>query len=494
MNEIDYLAQGAFGRFRINFVKFFKKFPSNFVNFFKKIGKAIAAFFIWIGKDLADIGKTFVKGDWKTKISFLIMGFGSILRKQFVRGISFLATEALFIWYMISTGAPALAKIATLGTESRGFNPDGTVRYGDNSFLILLYGCLSVCIILFFIFVWRWNVRQNRDAEAILKAGKSLPTNKKDLHSLLDENFDKTLLALPTLGIFVFTILPIIFMICVAFTNYDYNHQAPAKLFTWVGWDNFRELFSMNKAGMGPTFLKVLAWTLIWAFFATFLNYFLGMAVAILINKKGIKFKKMWRTILVMTIAIPQFVSLLYVGKMFAQNGIINGYLLKWHWIKNPIPFWTDPTLAKITIIGINLWIGIPYLMLIATGLLMNIPEDLYESARIDGANAWQMFRKITLPYMLFVTGPYLLTSFTGNLNNFNVIFLLTKGAPLSTKLSNKAGHTDLLITWLYKMTVDDTNYKTAAVIGIMVFVVTAVISLVVYSLLPSVKDEEGFQ
>ncbi len=145
-------------------------------------------------------------------------------------------------------------------------------------------------------------------------------------------------------------------------------------------------------------------------------------------------------------------------------------------------------------IILVNIWIGIPYLMLIATGLLMNIPEDLYESARIDGANSFQMFWKITLPYMLFVTGPFLLTQFTGNLNNFNVIYLLTQGKPLSTSLTGNAGHTDLLVTWLYKMTVNDTNYKMAAVIGIMVFVVTAVTSLVVYNMLPSVRDEEGFQ
>ena len=218
------------------------------------------------------------------------------------------------------------------------------------------------------------------------------------------------------------------------------------------------------------------------------------MGVAILINKKGIKFKKLWRTILVMTIAVPQFVSLLYVGKMFAADGLVNAYLLKWGWIDKAIPFWINPTYAKILIIVINCWIGIPYLMLIATGLLMNIPEDLYESARIDGANPFQMFMKITLPYMLFVTGPYLLTQFTGNLNNFNVIFLLTQGQPQSMNLTGGAGYTDLLVTWLYKMTVQDTDYKMAAVIGIMVFLVTAVISLVVYNVLPSVKDEEGFQ
>ncbi len=115
-------------------------------------------------------------------------------------------------------------------------------------------------------------------------------------------------------------------------------------------------------------------------------------------------------------------------------------------------------------------------------------------SARIDGANAFQTFRKITLPYMLFITGPFLLTQFIGNLNNFNVIYLLNQGKPLSVNLSNNAGSTDLLVTWLYKMTVNDSNYRLAAVIGIMVFLVTAVISLIAYNTMPSVKDEEGFQ
>jgi arabinogalactan oligomer/maltooligosaccharide transport system permease protein len=167
---------------------------------------------------------------------------------------------------------------------------------------------------------------------------------------------------------------------------------------------------------------------------------------------------------------------------------------MRWGWISTPINFWANATSARVLIIIINLWIGIPYTMLIVTGLLMNIPAELYESARIDGANAFQSFRKITLPYMLFVTGPFLLTQFIGNLNNFNVIFLLNQGNPKSLELTNNAGATDLLVTWLYKMTINDSNYKIAAVIGIMVFIVTAVISLIVYNVLPSVKDEEGFQ
>ena len=454
----------------------------------------IARFFSAIGKGIKLIGTTFGNGDWKTRISYLIMGFGPLMRGAVLRGLGFLACEAGAICYMIFFGWNYLKDIGTLGTKTSGFNPDGTKSYGDNSFMILLFGILSIIVILILIFLWYLNIKENAREQELIKEGKEIPSFKKDLSSLLDGNFDKTLLAIPVVGVFVFVVLPIIFMICVAFTNYDYNHQSPSKLFTWVGFENFGNLFSLGTKGFGQTFGTVLSWTLIWALFATFLTYFLGMGVAILINKKGIKFKKVWRTILVMTIAVPQFVSLLYVYKLFAGDGLINSYLMKWGWISDQIPFWTDPTLAKITIILVNCWIGIPYTMLIVTGLLMNIPEDLYESARIDGANAWQTFRSITLPYMLFVTGPFLLTQYTANLNNFNVIFLLTQGKPQSQVLNGGAGYTDLLVTWLYKMTVNDSNYRMAAVIGIMVFVVTAVISLVVYGLLPSVKDEEGFQ
>ena len=453
----------------------------------------VSRFFRWLGKDLREIGLTFSEGDWKTKLSFLIMGFGQLLRGQIVRGLTMLALEGGILYYILDFGWGYLKDIFTLGVVETHKVGRKTV-YGDNSFLILLYGLLTLVIVVALIFLWRVNIRQNREAELRLKRGKRLPTNREDLASLFDKNFDKTLLALPVLGIFVFTVLPIIFMICIAFTNYDATHQPPAKLFTWVGLENFKALFGIGGEGFGGTFFYVLGWTLVWAFFATFLTYFLGMAVAIMINKKGIKLKKLWRTILVMTIAVPQFVSLLYVGKMFASDGLVNAYLLKWGWIQQAIPFWDNALYARILIIVINLWIGIPYTMLIVTGLLMNIPAELYESARIDGANIFQTFRKITLPYMLFVTGPFLLTQFIGNLNNFNVIFLLNRGRPQSMSLSNNAGSTDLLVTWLYKMTITDSNYKIAAVIGIMVFLVTAVISLIVYNTMPSVKDEEGFQ
>ncbi|MEG1875653.1 MAG: sugar ABC transporter permease, partial [Angelakisella sp.] len=158
-----------------------------------------------------------------------------------------------------------------------------------------------------------------------------------------------------------------------------------------------------------------------------------------------------------------------------------------------PIPFLTDGTLAKITLIVVNMWVGIPYTMLITSGILMNIPADLYESAKIDGAGPIKIFGSITLPYMIFVTTPYLITQFINNMNNFNVIFLLNAGDPKTLDYF-QAGKTDLLVTWLYKQTVTEQNYNLAATIGIIMFVITAVVSLIVYNSSASVKKEDEFQ
>lgn len=507
LNDLDYLKLTKLQKFIYRLKLFIFSIPSLFkglgskiLNLFKNGGKAI-------GNEFVDVARTFKNGDIKTKLSFFIMGFGSIARGQILRGLLFLIFEIVFIGYMVSSGWYWLGKLTTLGTKGpqEVYNErldQYVMTYYDNSFKILLYGILTIIFIIAFIYTWRVNIKQNKISEQILASGKPLKSSKDDLKSLVDDQFHKTLLALPLTGIIVFTALPILFMILIAFTNFDANHNGYSNaLFTWVGNSNFNQLitWTSGSSNFSATFGEILTWTLMWAFFATFTNYFLGIFVALMINKKGIKFKKLWRTILVMTIAIPQFISLLYVSKMFSSNGIVNGWLMDWGVIglESRIQFWDDPTLARIMVILINIWIGIPYLMLIATGILMNIPQDLYESAKIDGANTFQQFTKITMPYMLFITGPYLLTSFIGNINNFNVIFLLTGGGPTNqafTTSGGSAGYTDLLITWLFKITTVDSNYKLAAVIGIAVFLVSATISLVVYNILPSMRNEEEFQ
>ncbi len=165
-----------------------------------------------------------------------------------------------------------------------------------------------------------------------------------------------------------------------------------------------------------------------------------------------------------------------------------------WGWIASDssLPFFTDSLWAKVTIIVINIWVGVPYTLLQLTGVLQNIPGELYEAAKIDGANTVQIFSKITLPYMLYITTPYLIATFTGNVNNFNIIYLLSGGDPV-TNLASTAGSTDLLVTWLYKLTIDKQYYNVGAVIGILTFLILAAVSLLAYRNSKSYKEEGGF-
>lgn len=459
--------------------------------------------------------KSLIKGDAVTKLSCLVMGLGHIFRGQVVRGLIYLITQIAFLLYMLAFGGKYI--VMFFKNLFTGGNVGNTETYisnewnsqlgeytkipGDNSFHIVLYGILTILIIVSFIYVWARSVNEAAKLEKMQIIGKKPDGIRQYAAKYFDDQFHTTLLSLPMIGLLLFTVVPLVTMIMIAFTNYDANHEVPERLFQWVGAQNFTEMLS-GDSSLGKTFWRVLGWTLAWAVLATFTTYFGGMLLAIFINKKGIRFKKAYRTLFVATIAVPQFVSLMIMSKMLdtgggmagSGGGIITQFVEKifnYH-----LQFGIDINTTRILIILVNMWIGIPYSMLLCSGILLNIPKDLYESARIDGASPARQFRKITLPYMLFVTGPYLITQFIGNINNFNVIFLLSGGGPGDNlKYTNGAKGTDLLITWLYKMSLGvDRNYKLASVVGILVFVISAVFSLVVYNRSSAVLGEENFQ
>ena len=441
------------------------------------------------------------KGDLFTRLSVIILGMGNFARKEWMKGILFLASEILFIAVMIGFGIPSLAMLPSLGTKETGevFN-EATQVYeyvqGDNSMLILLYGVITCFLIAGFFIIWRANIKSAYQAYVRQQKGQKIPTFIEEMREYLDSKLHKTLLFLPVMGILIFTIMPLIFMISMAFTNYDRDHQAPGKLFDWIGLTNFVKVLDFT-GDLGKTFWPVLGWTIVWAIFATFLNYIFGMILAMVINRKETKLKSFWRFGFVLSIAVPSFVTLLIMNQMLQPNGAINVLLREIGLIgaNTSLPFLTDTTWARVTVIVINLWVGIPYTMLTMTGILQNIPSDLYEAAKIDGANTMTIFWKITIPYMLFVTAPSLITTFVGNINNFNVIYLLTGGAPATMEYYKMtAGKTDLLVTWLYKLTIDNKDYSFGAVIGILVFVITATSSLIVYRRTSAYKNEEGFQ
>ena len=471
LSDLEYLGLSPFQRFLYRLTRFLVSLPGALARGVENGAKTVARFLKIVWRELADLVMTFVNGDAYTRLSYLIMGAGNAARGQYLRAACFFLAQAAFNVYLFLFGWPYLSKLGTLGTVETTRVGRKTV-YGDNSFFILLYSLLTIFLIVLFVYLWRSNIRQSRKSYEMKKAGMHLATAKEDLASLLDGQFHKTLLALPMAGITAFTFLPIVFMILVAFTNFDKTHQPPGKLFTWVGLDNFREMFTTSTSRYASTFSEVLTWTLIWAFFATFLNYFLGMIVAIMINKKGIRFKKMWRTILVMTIAIPQFVSLLYVSKMFASDGLINSYLLKWGWIKTPLPFWTKANWARITIICINVWIGIPYAMLICTGILMNIPADLYESARIDGANSYQQLMRITIPLLRPIILVTAIMSTNGTLQLFDESVNLTRGGPGNMTIT--------MSHYIYNtMFTKNPNFGYAAAMSFVILVMVAVLAAI---------------
>ena len=430
-------------------------------------------------------------------LSCLVMGLGNFAAGQFIKGLIFLAIEAGFIAYMYNSGLYWLYMLPSLGDTptQEVWNDDlGVYEYlqGDNSQQILLFAVATLAIVIFFVVAWQASVRSGYMGLSVKRSGSKAPSMLTDIKALFDENIHKLLMAPPFVMLAIFTMIPLVYMMLMAFTNYSAvdDHLI---LFDWVGLKNFAAIFDSGSA-IGKQFGSVLAWTLIWAFFATFLNFFLGTFMAMIIQRPTTRLKGLWRTILSLTIAVPQFVSLMIIRNMFKDNGAVNTLLQNMGVLGQGevFPWMTDATWARILLIVVNLWVGIPYTVMQVTGILQNIPAEQYEAARIDGANTAQQFRYVTLPYMIFVLTPYIITQFTGNINNFNIIYLLTGGGP--TYVGDSAGQTDLLVTWLYKLSIDKQQYNMGAVIGIFTFIVLAVVALVTYRSSGSYKDEEGFK
>ena len=451
------------------------------------------------------IASAFKDGSFATRLSFFAMGAGHFIHRQYAKGVLAVLTQIIFALFMVFGGGRALGALfsGNLGTRVAGevWNEELQIYEkvrGDNSFLVLLYGVAALVAAAVYLYTWYENVKGSYLADLRLREGKPLRSGREDFSNLFQRRFHIPLLALPLLGLLIFTVLPLVFMVLIAFTNYDYAHMPPGKLFDWVGLANFKALFSLSggTSSFALVFLRVLVWTLIWAFLATFSNYFIGMLLALAIQRKGIRAKAVFRTMFVLAIAVPQFVSLLLMQKVLDGDGILNKILgTNILWLADQSNF---SLLPRAMILLVNIWVGMPYTLLMATGILQNIPSDYFEAAKIDGAGPIKAFWHVVLPYMLQITTPYLITQFVANVNNFNVVWLLTGGGPVDNVYyggGTQAQSTDLLVSWLYRLTTDkNPRYNVAAVIGIIIFVISAVASLLVYGRSSSARSEEDFQ
>ena len=518
--EVNIKHPSIFVRFGKRFVNFFTKSIPNFFT------KTLPGFFVNLGKGIKNgfinLVKRFTEGSIGTKLSHLIFGAGNLYRGQIIKGLIYLLLQAgliaLFVGcpevtgpnnVKVPLGYKALQNLVLEGIEGGAFDPmTGKITPASSSQLMLLFGLVMIGMIIFYIIIWNSSINSSVCADRDVKEGRKPTTFKQDLQNLADGRFHVLMITPTFVAAIIFTLLPTIFMICIAFTTYndlDMTSQGTA-LFHWNGFSNVGAIFT-GEGSLGKEiharFFPVLGWTVIWAILATFTCYFGGIILALLINKKGLKGKKAYRTMFVITIAIPQFISLLAIRFLLSAEGPVNNLLKEWGWISQSISFLglatsgNDVLLAKVMIILINMWIGVPYTMLMTSGILMNIPSDLYEAARVDGTSKIKMFFKITMPYIFFITTPYLISTFIGNINSFNTIFLLSGGGPTVTDaLGNayRAGETDLLVTWLYKLTIDNGDYNTGAVIGILTFLFTSTITLITYRNSKAYKEEDTFQ
>ena len=420
----------------------------------------------------------------ETYASMCFMGVGQMINGQYVKGLLYMLAEILLVAYFALQGISDIVGFFTLGTVKA----DAWLGIeGDNSVIMLLMGIFAWIALGFLGYLYFANIKDAKKY-ADMKAFKKIPGIKDDLAALINSKFYKFALFLPLLGVLVFNVLPIVFMILIAVTNYG-GTIVPPELVDW-SLDSFRKLFAGGE--LAQSFARILGWNLLWAFASTFFNYFVGLGLAILFNKKCVKGKAIWRSFPVLAYAIPGFITLLAFKFMFSNGGPINNMIvdnggkiidffgINSKWMARGIGFF------------VNAWLSVPSIMLLATGILSNINTDLYEAARIDGASGWVQFKSITLPFVIFSTTPVLLNQFIGNFNNFGVFYFL-RGDVLSDGYF-LASDTDLLINWLYRMSIDKEYYSIGAAISLVIFLITSALSLIVYVKSASYKKEDTFR
>lgn len=420
------------------------------------------------------------------KASLCIMGVGQMIYRQWIKGLLYFLAFVSMVIYMVLYGFSAIAGFITLGTKEA--DPWlGTA--GDDSILMMLRGLLAFIILVGFFLLHASNIRDVLTIEQSIRQGKKPLSLAKASKVFLDRKFYIAALMVPVIGVLIFNLIPILFMILISFTNYG-GDIVPPKLVKWIGFDNFRKIISLGQ--LKDTFFRILSWNILWAILATTLNYFGGLGLALLLNKKCVKGKRFWRAFPILAYAVPGFITLLAFKFMFSYGGPVNYYIMKAG--GNALGFLDIDAGIKAKIIGllVNAWISIPTSMLLATGILSNMNTDLYEAASIDGASKMKQFRSITLPFVIFSTTPVLITSFVGNFNNFGVFYFLRGGLYMDGYFL--ASDTDLLINWLYNLSIDNNYYGIGAAVSLIIFIVTSIFSLGVYVKSAAYKKEDTFR
>jgi arabinogalactan oligomer/maltooligosaccharide transport system permease protein len=429
--------------------------------------------------------------------SALFMGLGHIaVLKQYVKGIIFAIFE-IIVLINASKIVTAIKGLITLG-EQKNHLP---VAQRDNSTWMMLDGLIACVVLVIIIIVYVINVTDARRHGLKLEKSGEYQSTREFLNDLGEKAFAYTALSPAFVMISFFVVIPLVFAILLAFTNYSApSHIPPNNTVDWVGLQTFKEMLQMKNYSQG--FARTAVWTFEWALIGTLTCYFGGMFIALALNDKKIKIAGVFRTVFILPYAVPGMISLfIWAILLNGQFGPITRGLREIgvvDWLrsigvlqKDAIPWLSETNLARVMLLVVNLWLGFPYFMLMITGIMTSMPQDVFEAATIDGANKSQQFRYITLPLLLYQTIPLMIMSFSYNMNNFGGVYFLTNGNPPDTITTQSfAGTTDTLITWMYKLTLEQRLYNRASVVALLLFIVVA--PFAIYNFMQTKSFKEG--
>ena len=371
--------------------------------------------------------------DYRVRLSCLFMGLGQLFCRQFIKGALLMLFEIGFILFLVFQGVENIIGLFTLGT-TEGVPIMGIE--GDNSVSMLAWGITTLFLIVFFVLAYHANVKDVIFTVREIGRGSRVRTFRESCKTLLNQKFYVLTLALPLAFVCIFNVMPIVFTALVAFTDYG-GEIVPPKLVSWTGFQSFRVIFTMSEY---------------------------------IITLTGFCF-------------------------MFCDSGPIVGQLKALGWVKETFTIISYDSKWSLRLLGFFCcaWIGVPSVMFLATGILSNASKDMYEAARLDGANAFQQFLYLTLPFVLFATTPVIISTFINQFNNFSIFYFLRPETVYAPGYFN-ANSSDLLINWMYNLTVENGLYSLGSALSLILFAFMAIFSLVAYVTSPAYKKEDTYR
>ncbi len=389
-------------------------------------------------------------------------GMGQLLNKQFVKAGLFLLAS-FFIYFAAIPYALGYGNYQGDGISGLITLAEGAPRV-YTSMMFLIEGILAIFLVLIAIGFLGISLKDIKSVEEKSIRGIRPKNWFETLENIKQEGFPYVV-SFPALFVIIFiVVVPVITTLMLSFTNMDPQHQSK---FSWIGIDNYRTLI-LGEGLAGSVFWQILGWTLVWTFVATTFAILIGFVLALITNHERILGKKIFRTIYLLPWAVPAFITILFFSIMFSPNGALTDIISNVFGERIIVKHSTN--LTRLTLIGLQGWLGSAYIFLLTTGVLQAIPSDLYEAAEIDGATIWQKTRRITMPIVLFQTAPLLITQYTFNFNNFSIIYLFHGGGPFNpSRYGNLAGGTDILVSYIYKLTM--VNQYQAISAAIILFV-----------------------